>query len=82
MKNLNSAPEDLISECNKVIDNYNLSIDLLNGGISSNNYTIESMNNNINSLQGDNILKKNQILEIQKQISMEVEIITIIQKVK
>lgn len=82
IKKLNSTPEDLVSECNKVVDSYNSSIDLLIRLISANNYTIDSITNNINNLKSDNILKENQILGIQKQISMENEIIAIIQKGK
>lgn len=40
------------------------------------------MINSIASLKSDNILKENQILGIQKQISIENEIIAIIQKGK
>jgi len=82
MKNLNSTPEDLIAECNLVIDTYNSYIFNINQGISNNNSTIDAMINSIASLKSDNILKENQILGIQKQISIENEIIAIIQKGK
>ena len=79
MKNLNSTPAELIDECNEVIEDYNKSIDLLNASIADNNYYIESMNNSIGILTNENIAKNNKISETMVKISMENEIIAILQ---